>query len=288
MKSLKIVLLILSVYSAFLWAQQKHSLWQITGARNQVYLLGSVHLLDKDQYPLPEVFNRAFDQSEIIVFEVNLDNADLPEVQRKFISKGIFTNDTTLQDVLSDSVFILVKNFCSQAGLPVQAFQKMKPWMLSLSLMQLKLKQMRFDPKYGIDQYFYQKAKKVKKKIQSLETIDFQIDLFGQFSLLEQNKLILQTIEELNDFEKKMNLLVNAWNTGNASLLDSLMNESFKDYPGLYDKLLVRRNLNWLKKIEHFLKQKKNYLVIVGAGHLVGEQGVINLLKSKGYRVKQL
>ncbi|NOX89712.1 MAG: TraB/GumN family protein [Calditrichaeota bacterium] len=288
MKSLKIAFLILSVYSAFLWAQQKHSLWQITGGRNQVYLLGSVHLLDKDQYPLPEVFDKAFDQSEIIVFEVNLDSADLPEVQRKFINKGLFTKDTTLQDVLSDSVFTLVKNFCSQTGVPLQAFQKMKPWMLSLSLMQLKLKQMQFDPKYGIDQYFYRKAKKAKKKIQSLETIDFQIDLFGQFSLLEQNKLIQQTIEELNDFEKKMNLLVNAWNTGNASLLDSLMNESFSDYPKLYDKLLVRRNLNWLKKIERFLKLKNNYLVIVGAGHLVGEQGIIRMLKSKGYRVKQL
>lgn len=288
MKFNKWFLLLTLFWALALHAQNKHPIWQVKGQHNSVYLIGSVHVLSQEQYPLPHVFDRVYERSNVVAFEVRLDSLNDAQTQIFLSRYGVFNNDSTLQMALGDSVYAMAHKACTKMGLHIMMFKKMRPWLFSLSLMQFKLRQMHFEPGLGIEQYFFRKAKNDKKSILGVETVNFQLNLLRQFSNLEQKQLVLQTIDELQNFEEEMHQLVMAWQQGNAVQLDSLLNASFSEFPQIYDKLVVQRNQNWFRKIEKFLQQEKPYLIIVGAGHLVGEQGLVRMLQKAGYSVKQL
>ena len=152
----------------------------------------------------------------------------------------------------------------------------------------MQLEQLGYDSKLGIDKHFFDKANADKKEILSLESIEYQVNLLEGMSSGNQEAALLETIQELDLFKKEFEDIIKAWSSGESMKLNGLLLDSFKEYPELLNQLIVQRNKNWVPKIEEFLNQKGNVLVVVGAAHLIGNKGVIEMLRQKGYVVEQL
>ncbi len=253
-----------------------------------MFLLGSFHLLSEKQYPLPAVFDSVYAQSNALFFETNVDSATSPALALSLLQRGVLPQNQTLNEVLADSVFQKVKRVLTQFGQPVELYIKMQPWLLSLMLNQLNMNHMGFKANLGLEVYFSQKAKQDRKATYALETLGQQIRLLEQLSTVNPNKLLLETIKEIENANQSFQDLLNAWQNGNARALDSLINVGLKEFPEIEAFLLIQRNENWLQKIEPLLTKEQNYLIIVGAGHLVGPKGLVEMLRKKGYTVKQL
>jgi len=268
---------------------KKSFLWKVQSKTNTVYVLGAIHYLKKEMYPLDEKIEKAFDQSNVLGVEANVDNVSKIDVQ-KLAEIAFYSGDETLEKHLSPEAYELVKKQLTEVGASLETANKYRPWFLALSLASLEILKLGFDPDYGIDRYFLSKATE-KKKIVELESLEYQINLFSGFSEKDQELLLLYTLKDINVLEQELDKLVNAWRAGDEKGIESIMTKSAKEDKRLapvYEKLVIERNKKMASKIEDYLKEKETYFVIVGAGHLVGSQGIIELLKSKGFVVEQL
>jgi uncharacterized protein YbaP (TraB family) len=268
---------------------KKNFLWKVRSKTNTVYVLGSIHYLKKDVYPLDESIEKAFDQSDVLVVEANIGDVKKADIQ-KLLGSAFYPENDTLEKHISQETLELLKKELGNLGLPLEAVSKQKPWFLAMTLASLEILKLGFDPNYGIDKYFLSKAAGTKK-ILELESLDYQINLFSKFSGKEQELLLLLTLQDIRVLEQELDKLVKAWASGDDKGLESIIRRSVgedKRLVPIYEKLIDERNRSMVSKIEGYLKTKKTYLVIVGAGHLVGRQGIIELLKGKGFSVEQL
>ena len=262
-------------------------LWQVSSEKGTLYLLGTVHLLKPGTHKVSPAAEAAFKQAQTILLEVDLDQAESPQFQQLY-SQKMFLQGETLEDKVSPETLALVVKKTEAMGLPFDRLRSMKPWSLSLTLSFIKLQILEFDPKHGVDRYFFDKAKQAGKEIRALETVEYQLDQFDGMSDRLQEEFLLQTLEELDELEEEMEKLVQAWSRGEIEVLAELMQESFEEFPELYRRLFTNRNKNWLLKIEPLLDRPGTTLMVVGALHLVGAESVVELLKKQGYAVKQL
>jgi uncharacterized protein YbaP (TraB family) len=267
---------------------KKSCLWKVSSKQNTVYLLGAIHLMREDGYPLNKSIESAYHDAQTLVLEINLDEAASSEAQSLMVSKGLYPAGQTLRESLSPQTFELVKKKTEELGLDIQQVNRLKPWLVTITLAALQLEQLGYDSKLGIDKHFFDQARADKKEILSLESIEYQVSLLEGMSSGNQEAALLETIQELDLFKKEFEEIVKAWSNGKSKKLDELLLESFKDYPELLNQLIVQRNKSWVPKIEEFLNHKGNVLVVVGAAHLIGNRGVIEMLRQKGYVVEQL
>jgi uncharacterized protein YbaP (TraB family) len=266
----------------------KNTLWQVSSGENSVYLLGSLHLLKRENYPLNEAIERAFNDSQTLVLEVDMKSMTDPKTQQMTLSRGMLPQGDSLDKQISKETYELAREKTQELGLDISAFKQFKPWFFAMTLTVVKLQTLGFNPQDGLDMYLFSRAKEAGKLILGLETFKQQLEMLDTLSTVNQDKLLSQTFKDLDILENKMDIILKAWSTGDIKVLESTMLKSFKEYPVLFEKLIIERNKNWMKKIESFLKNKKNYMVVVGAAHLAGEQGIVELLKKKGYPVEQL
>ncbi len=263
-------------------------LWQVKSPQNTVYLLGSIHLLKESDYPLAKQINDAYKDAEKLVFEVNMGELESSKTQSLVLEKATAQDGKTLKDRLTPETYQLAKTTASEIGLPIEAFSSFKPWFFSLTLITLKLQRLEFNPENGVDQYFFKKAIKDGKETLALETIEDQFNLFDSFSQGNQEQYIRQTIDELDTLETSFQEMVSAWKSGDDQTLKTLLLKSFKEYPELEDQIFGARNRKWMTTIEPLLQKEDDYLIVVGAGHLVGKDNVLELLQAKGHTPKRL
>ena len=269
-------------------ANTKNTLWRVSSEKNSVYLLGSLHILKSDNYPLDNSIERAFDDSQILVLEVDLRSQTDPKTQHMMLAKGMLPEGDSLDKRISKKTYELARAKIAELGLDIAAFKQFKPWFFTMTLVLTKLQTLGFSPQYGLDLHFFKKATQSGKQVLGLETFEQQIDMLDTLSEVSQDELVCQTVKELDILEQEMDTILKAWSTGDIKLLDETMLKSLKEYPAIYKVLITQRNNSWATKIESFLKQEKNYMVVVGAGHLAGRQGLVELLKKKGYSIEQL
>jgi hypothetical protein len=268
-------------------AKQKSPLWLLRSDKNTIYLMGSMHVLKKEAYPLKQALEDAYKASEVLVFETDLDAANSPDFQAKVLSLGIYSDGTTLEEHISKETFALVKNKAAGLGIPMEQVNQFKPWFYSLAFIQLEFMRLGFDPNLGVDRYFFNQAKQDHKKVQGLEPIDFQLQLLTQLGKENEEAFLKQTFQDLDLFTVKADQLYTTWRDGDTDALTVFMNDEFRGYPELYNRLFLARNRDWLPKIEKLIAQKTNALVIVGYGHLIGSQGLVQMLVDKGYQIEQ-
>ena len=262
-------------------------MWEIKTDRNSVYLLGSLHLLKKEAYPLSRAIENAYDNSEIIVFETDLDAMNEPDFQLKMMSAGMYPDGNNLRKNLPEKTYLLLKERLKELNLPVENFDSFKPWFCATVISIAELKKRGFDPAFGIDNYFFSKAKQDSKKRFFFETGEFQINLFTAMEELNQTLFLEQTLKDIEIIKTMFPEIVKCWENGDAKNLALIINKSLMEYPAIYERFIIKRNNNWLSIIESFFRQDKNVLIIVGTGHLVGGEGIVELLKNKGYTLKQ-
>jgi uncharacterized protein YbaP (TraB family) len=265
----------------------KNSLWSIQNGSYTIYLLGSIHVLKSDAYPLAGAIEDAYSASQKVVFETDMNAMTDPAVAQKMMQLALYPEGQTLDQNLGADTLNKLKAKMKELGLPMQQFGRFKPWFIALTLAQLELQRLGFNPAYGIDMHFYGRTKKDAKQTGFLEPIDFQINLLGKMNAANQDALLAQTLEEMDIVTELAADMLAYWKSGDAENLYHLLNRSFEGHSGLRDKLLIQRNKRWVSGIEALMKENKNVLVIVGAGHLVGPDSVIDLFRKKGHQVKQ-
>jgi len=262
-------------------------LWSVSSDRNTVYLLGSIHLLSRWDYPLDEDFEAAYRDSSVIVFETDLAQMDRPETQTLMMQHSLLPKGRLIRDVLSPQTLRMLERYLDKQGLDMVKFEGLQPWVCALTLTMFELRQRGYLPRYGLDRYFYQNARRDVKKILPLESVQEQLALFFELGRMEQEAFLKRTLTDLDLVEILFPEMLALWKSGNLKKLDRMMQESFAGHPALYKKFLTDRNARWLPIIEGLIGRPENALVIVGASHLGGKAGVIAQLKQKGYTVVQ-
>jgi uncharacterized protein YbaP (TraB family) len=263
-------------------------MWKVEGpGGSSAYLLGSLHVLTADFYPLNATINRAFAESKTLVEEIDIDETSDPMVMMAALSKAMLTDGRTLDQIVAPDVYAEVKKRAEKAGMPMAAIQRMKPWLVAITLMAPTLQAAGFKPELGIDRHFYDRAKDSGMKRQGLETMAFQLDQFDSLSPKLQEELLKTTMEDLDKEVNGVKEMAQAWQFGNVAAMEKMTLTELHEAPELYQKLLVERNHNWIPHIETCLKQNAGCFVVVGAAHLVGPDGLPTLLSKKGYKVTQ-
>ena len=266
---------------------RKSCLWSLQTNSSMVYFLGSLHLLKRDAYPLESVIEKAYATSQKIIFETDIAAMKDPVVQAKMLELGLYPEGQNLYLNLDGGTRRLLENKLSGLGLPLEHLARFKPWVVALTLASLELQRLGFDPNYGIDIHFFHRAVKDGKEIGYLEPAEYQLNLLAKMNKQDQSSFLNQTLRDLELVLQIVGEMVSYWKTGDAESLHALLSKSFKDYPNIHARLLIQRNKKWISKIENLMGEKKNVLVVVGVGHLVGPDGLLDLLRKRGYKLIQ-
>jgi hypothetical protein len=262
-------------------------LWSVKGKAATVFLLGSLHLLTKDSLSISREIHKAYERAETIVFETNPEGMTDPVVRQKMLGLGLYPKGETLRQHVSEETYRLLERKAAAEGLPMEELDRLKPWLCALTLHARELQRLGFNPKYGIDSHFYEKAKTDKKAMVFLETVEFQLELFASLDRYGQESFLRQTLNDLQVIETMASDLIAAWKGGDARRVDAIIDMSFKDHADIYDRLVVQRNRAWLPRIRKMMKGHNDVFVVVGAGHLVGESGLVERLRRSGHKVTQ-
>jgi len=289
------VLLIVSLTGSLVSAQsapsysQKSFLWKVQSSRSTIYLLGSIHFLKDDVYPLNQTIENAYESSDQLVVEADINqlgNLDL----KRLADRAFYKSGDHIEKHVSPETYRLVKKESASLGMPAELIGMQKPWLLALSFQAMQLMRLGYDPQHGVDYHFLARAQG-KKRILELESLDDQLNLLSGFSDKEQEKFLLYTLKTLSSMDSQVGSMVRAWASGDAQAMESILSEASQldaSLAPIVGKLFDERNMRMTSKIEGYLNSNGSYFVIVGAGHLVGKQGIVELLKNKGYGVEQL
>ena len=268
-------------------AVQKNCLWEVKGSSNKVFLLGSLHVLKSDAYPLASAIDSAYSTSPIVVFETDIGGMADPAVQTRMLSMGLYPEGQSLFQNISTEMRNDLQKRMADLGLPLEQFARFKPWLLAVTLTTLELQRLGFSPAYGIDVHYFDRARSDKKKIGFFESIEYQLSLLGDMSAEDQKAFLGQTLKDLEIAGEMAGDMMDYWRKGQTDKLYKLLFKSFEGYPEIEDRLLLQRNQDWVAKIETLLAESEDVFIVVGAGHLIGPESVVDLLKQKGYKVRQ-
>jgi uncharacterized protein YbaP (TraB family) len=262
--------------------------WKVTGPAGSLYLVGSVHLLMQDFYPLSPTLDRTYRESDLLVEEVDLAEMLDPKAQMLLLTRGMLPANQSLDTVISPGTYAQVSQRVANLGMPIEPLKRFKPWSLALMLTALEWQKAGFDGELGLDKHFYDRARKDGKPVQGLETAEYQVSRFDTLSQAQQERMLAEVLKGLDTEMANITRLVTAWKNGDAATVEQLVIQDLKDDPEMYDRLLVERNRNWMPKLEPLLKRPGRALVVVGAAHLIGPDGLLAMLKARGYQVEQM
>lgn len=270
----------------------KHFLWKVTGPKGVVYLLGTIHAGKADFYPLPSIIEESFKSADTLIEEIDTSEpAEAARVQQAFMENGDYPNGDTITNHLSEVTRSHLAAYVKEGGLPEQAVAHMRPWLVSMLVELREMKQMGFDPSYGLDQHFLDEAQQSHKQIGALEDAGSQLKLLSSLSEEFQDRLLLSSLVDMAKSHDVVDLLTRAWQSGDTAALQEVITGSVRDYPQLeplMTKLIDDRNTAMTAQIEGFLQTPKCYFVAVGAAHLVGDNGILSQLQRKNFTVEQL
>ncbi len=263
------------------------SLWKVSKDGKSIFIGGTVHLLRKEDYPLPKPFMDAYDASDVLTFETDTKALSNPDLGMTVMEKGMYQDQTTLDSVLSQDVYEQLKAVSEKLGIPIGAFIKMKPGLVitTLSAMQLRKAGIGQD---GVDIFFTNKAAEDKKEVQHLESVTSQIDHITTMGEGREDEFVKYSLKDMEGMTEQMGDLILSWKKGKAKPMEEEIASMKKDYPDTYKSLLVQRNMNWMPQILSYLENGTKAFVLVGALHLYGEDGLLNLLKKQDYQIEQL
>ena len=268
-------------------ATGKSFLWKVHSGQKVLYLAGSVHALGADSYPLSAAYESAFNSSGTLVEEINLAEAEQLAAAPLLLSKGLYTDGRTFESAVAKDTATLVATRLKNTGIPMEMIRTMKPWMVMLLITAFEAQKAGLDAALGLDKYFFDKARAASKPVLALETAESQIDRFDKMPESMQEQMLRSTLTELDSQQNSVAAMINAWKTGNAAALEKMSLSSFDGYRGAYTSLIVERNNNWIPQIEACMTKPQPCFVVVGAAHLIGPDGLLTLLKKKGYKIEQ-
>jgi uncharacterized protein YbaP (TraB family) len=266
---------------------KKAFFWKVSSAANVTYLLGSIHLGSKDMYPLPKEIEEAFEGSAVLLVEIDINHLDMQKMQGLVVQTGIYAGDDTLWNHVTKEARQRLEDFCGKYGFPAMAIARMKPWAVAMMVSTLPLMKSGMEVGLGIDKYCLDKADKAKKRVLEIESAEGQMKLISGYTGEMLEKLLAASANENpQEYAKRIEV---AWISGDPGQLEKIIREQTASDPVEFDKAMLQdRNLHMADVAEQFLKGKEPAFVVVGAGHMVGPDGVVKLLEKRGYKVEQV
>lgn len=268
-------------------------LWKIEAeGGNTVYLLGSIHVARQEFYPLAPEIEQAFEDSKVLAVEVDVQKVDAGAVQKLMFTKGMYQDGKSLADEVSPDTLKAFRAHCEKTGLPAAGLEKFRPWAVAITLAMIELQKLGYQPALGIDHHFLTKAHESNTPVVELETAESQIELLSGFGKEMEDKFLLQTLVGLDELAKTMETAAAAWKAGDVERLqEELLEKPLREAPEVKPvmvKMFDERNVKMAEKIDGFLNGDEPHFVVVGAGHMVGDKGLVKLLEDKGYKVEQV
>ncbi|HEV2287119.1 MAG TPA: TraB/GumN family protein [Steroidobacteraceae bacterium] len=262
--------------------------WAIRGAHDTVYLAGSIHLLPAADAELPPALLRAYADSSSLVMEIDLGALDPPELESTLLAHGSLPADTSLAAVLGPERYQRVSAAAAALGLPAAALDRQRPWMIGLELTELQYAHLGFDPEQGVEQQLVRRAHADHRPTAGLEQLSDELAVFEALAPRAQLRFLDMVVDDLADTPEDTHAVLEAWRRGDVRRLAALLAREYREDPALYRALVSERNRAWLPAIERLLEGDANCLVVVGALHLVGGGGLLELLRKDGHPARQL
>ncbi|MBU2885592.1 TraB/GumN family protein [Gilvimarinus agarilyticus] len=260
--------------------------WQASLGDKTVYLAGTIHMLKPSDYPLPEEYEQVFAKADTIVLETDMQATQSPEFAMLMSQKMRLPAGQSLSTVLNEEVYAQVQAAAEKRGLPLQALANYQPAFVALTLYVMELQTLGFAE--GVDAKYANKASEAGKVLAALETPEQQLGFMLAMAELDANDFMRYSLADITTLPELMGQMVSAFKTGDAEMLYRLGAEPMIDYSrALYDTLLTERNQSWVADIEGYLTTPETELVMVGALHLAGPDGLPALLAQKGITVKR-
>lgn len=284
-KTLLCTVLLLS--SGLAPAQAQGLLWEIKSPTNTIYLFGSIHLAKADFYPLPAAVEAAYAQADTLVVEADVTDA---AASRNALPLMQFRAPDTLRKHVQPATWQLLESI---AGPRVEQFAQFKPALVAVGLSMAVFTGQGYDPAYGIDLHFIERAKADRKKIDELESLKFQAGVLGGLSDAEGDALLSQTLKDFRDGPALLEAqqMISAWKSGDAVALAKLFEGAAQKDAGtrkLTRLLLDDRNLAMAEKISRMQSAGIKAFIVIGAGHLAGANSVTDILQKQGLQVRQI
>ncbi len=263
-------------------------IWVAEGNTNRIYLLGSIHLLRETDHPLPKVVETVYDDAERLIMELDMDDIDPIAMLQNLTSYGVLDDGTTLASLMGPEMYAQAEAAAKEIDIPIELLGKSEPWLAAMTVQEMIMMRVGFKAEFGIEMYLTVKAIADGKPISGLESVEEQFGFLDGLSTETQSRWFLQSLIEGRRLEMLIDEMVAAWRSGDIAFLEKELLHEMNDYPELNQAILVDRNRRWLDPIMELLDDSDDYLVVVGAAHLVGENGVPDLLSQQGVRINQL
>lgn len=283
------VLFYLAISTPLFASEDRALFWRVDSASATVYLFGSIHFADESFYPLRKEIEQAFDDSSTLVVEVDINSEEsMQQFQLVMQNEGYYSGSETLKDNLSAETYQQLQQYLAEAGVPISLVEKQKPGVVMLALAAIQAQQVGLKSEYGIDLHFLNQRN--NKKLLALETMDEQLRIF--LDIEDADALLRDSFDSVETLDEEMAALIKAWKQGDEKSLFGLLFENLENEDeviiALYERLYYQRNIKMAAAVKDYLKQKGTFFVVVGAGHLVGEKGIMDLLRMENHRIKRL
>ena len=261
-------------------------LWEVQGPKARHFLLGSVHLLPPAAYPLPAPLEQAYDATQAVLFEADLADLAAPELQGRMLGAAREDRPGGLKARIGKPLYAKLQKRAAALGMPTPVCEEFRAWFCALALELYPLQQAQFAMEHGLDNHFFTRATDDGRPIGGLETAEFQVGLFASMSDALAKQLLAATLEETTYTAQAPQELYRIWRAGDVAMLDKLIKDLRHRYPDLNQLLLAGRNRAWLPRLVEAFKGDVPHLVVVGAAHFVGPEGLVALLKAQGLEAR--
>lgn len=245
-------------------------------------------MLRESDYPLPAAIYTAYDEAEALVMELDMDDMNPIATQTLVAELGMLKDDSTLADYLGDENYTTAQELAAQLQIPLAMLQQTEPWLAAMTVEVMMMTRVGFDPQKGIESHLMRMAIDDAKEITGLETEREQLEMLDGLPSDTQIAMLMQILQEGGELESMLDELIDAWRHGDTTFMQETMLQDMQDSPELFNTLVASRNRNWLQQIEVLLTDEDDYLIIVGALHLVGDIGMPELLRKRGFDVRQI
>ncbi len=263
-------------------------LWELKGTSNSIRLLGSVHFLRAGDAELPDAVRDAYRDAEILVMELDMDDLNPLQAQSVLLRLAVDPDGRDLPTIVGKATYGKARRAAARVDIELDNFRQFEPWYAALMVTQLRLAQLGFTGDQGIEARLTRWAGADGKQIRGLETLQTQLGFLDSLSPDAQQEFLEVTVDEAIEIQDNLDDIVDAWRRGDARQLEDDLLTSMASQKELYDKILVARNRSWTASIADLVNQPDDYLIVVGALHLVGDDSVLAMLKDAGYDSRQV
>lgn len=294
-KSLRIVTVRLAGLTAIAFAPllgddaRETYIWRVSDDDSHIYLLGSIHILRFSDYPLATIYDVAFDQVDSVTFEINYDDVDEEVLASVMGNRATYVGSRNLRNDISPTTYNKLRGYLEARNLLVS--DTLKPWIYLFLLSGFETEEAGLDQADGVDEYYFNRARQRNLPVSALETpgqqLDLLIDILESRSASEIEAALNEILDNPGMFASESIELIEAWNSRELGQMESLLDQGADTFE-LDSRLLDERNQNWMPTLVSYLNSNRKELVVVGAGHLIGPNGLIELLSNAGFQLEAL